>query len=296
MIMTSNKRPFNHTATARRFCIATLIGLSVGTSAVAATAVEKGHQQPTPLQPAEPAKAAKAAKEKPPAKPADFVPDPAKRLTLENFKRGLDKLHNYLKNAVEKATEASKGEGKGEGKGENKKFLVKEKLEIERQIADPQAAYDELFNSIETENQRLKDLKVFPEVLVAEMYKHYLEVDPVKAMAAMRNESKKEGISDRFLGEMEYQLGIIAQRDQVNYKNALRYFKNAVKHSPSDLDYLIALADVTLIIEDHGEAAKLYQNILTLLKRFSAPADVTRPFEQKLAVSSQRANLVQKNR
>jgi tetratricopeptide (TPR) repeat protein len=212
---------------------------------------------------------------------ADFIPDPEKRLTLEDFTKGLAKLHGYLKNAVEKAND------------EDKRFLSKEKLEIEQQMANPKEAYDDLFANIELQSKRLASLNIFPALLVAQMRKHYLETDSVKAMAAMRNESKKEGISNAFLGEMEYQLGIIAHRDQVNYKTALRHFNKAVQYVPGNFAYLNALGDVFMTLEDHGSAAKLYQELLTLPSGLAASVQQRKQIEQKLTYASKQWKVAQ---
>ena len=51
---------------------------------------------------------------------AQFKPDPSKRLTMANFEKGMGKLHEYLTGAIKNA------------KDEDKKFLIKEKAEIEK--------------------------------------------------------------------------------------------------------------------------------------------------------------------
>jgi tetratricopeptide (TPR) repeat protein len=215
-------------------------------------------------------------------KAEDFIPDPAKRLTLENFSKGLAKLHGYLKGAVEKA------------KDEDKKFLVKEKHEIERQMANPKAAYDQLFASIEANSKRLAALNVFPPVLVAQMRKHYLETEAVKAMAAMKNQAKKDGTTDAYRAEMEYQLGIIARRDQVNYKTALRHFGKAVQFAPGNFDYLKALGGIYMIIEDYGSATKLYKELLTLPGAMSASPKERKAIEDNLAKAGKQWKIAQK--
>ncbi len=235
-----NNKPFYSTYLGRKKALglAGIIGLALCTSVVSAN---------TPLP--QDAKAVEKAVEKAAAM-TDFTPDPAKRLSLENFIKGAKKLHGYLNNAVEKAT------------GEDKQFLSKEKLEMERQLADPQAAYDKQFKRVAAQIKRLNTIKVLPPALVAQMNKHFLETEAGKAVGALNNESKKATNSDSSRGEIAYQLGIISQYDQVNYKSALRYFKKAVTYSPNNVDYLNSLASIYTIIEDHGSATKLYKDIL----------------------------------
>jgi tetratricopeptide (TPR) repeat protein len=238
----NNKQIFN---TKTALLIAGMFSLSISTVALAHTDEDKSKivaKTDTSLQ------------------QTDFTPDSTKRLTLAALIKGSTRLHDYLKNAVEKANEA------------DKKFLSKEKAEVERQLSQPQAAYDDLFNSIDEQINRLKKQKLFPAALVGEMRKHFLETSAVKAMNAMQKEGKKPGVNDAFKAEMRYQLGIVAFRDQVNYKTALRHYEKAVQLSPTNTEYLTALGDIYLLIEEKGSAAKLYKDLLVLLKKNSASA------------------------
>ncbi len=176
---------------------------------------------------------------------ADLTPDPAKKLSLKDFVKGATRLHGYLKNAVEKAPE------------EAKKFLVKEKLEIERQLANPEAAYKEAMDKVEAQIARLKEQKLFTNDNIALMHKHYLETEAGKSMILLQQENKKPNTPDAIKAEIAFQMGLIAQRDQVNFKSALRHFKKAANLMPTNSEYLAKLADLYTLIEDHGAAAKV---------------------------------------
>lgn len=185
---------------------------------------------------------------------ADLTPDPAKKLSLENFVKGATRLHGYLKNAVEKAPEDAK------------KFLVKEKLEIERQLANPKAAYQASMDKVEAQIKRLKEQKLFTNDNIALMHKHYLETEAGKAMILLQQENKKPGTPDAIKAEIAFQMGLIAQRDQVNFKAALRQFKKAVKLLPTNSEYLAKLAELYTLIEDHGAAAKISMKLAKIGK------------------------------
>ncbi|NQZ09668.1 MAG: hypothetical protein HRT35_21165 [Algicola sp.] len=180
---------------------------------------------------------------------ADLIPDPAKKLSLEKFVKGAKRLHEYLKNAVEKAPEDAK------------KFLVKEKQEIERQLASPKAARQASFDKVEAQIKRLKDQKLFTANKIGMMHKHYLETEAGKAMILLQQENKKPGTPDAIKAEIAFQMGLIAQRDQVNFKAALRHFNKAVELLPKNSEYLAKLAELYTLIEDHGAAAKISKDL-----------------------------------
>jgi hypothetical protein len=180
---------------------------------------------------------------------ADLIPDPAKRLSLEDFVKGATRLHGYLKNAVEKAPEDAK------------KFLVKEKQEIERQLANPKAARQASFDKVDAQIKRLKQQKLFTNEKIALMHKHYLETEAGKTMILLQQENKKPDTPDAIKAEIAFQMGLIAQRDQVNFKAALRQFKKAANLLPTNSEYLAKLAELYTLIEDHGSAAKISKDL-----------------------------------
>lgn len=238
----NNKRQFFRNKIALSLCIATITTITTASSfAVADTA--------TPLKPQLQSAQQKITKK------TDFTPDPAKRLSLEGFIKGAKKLHGYLKNAVEKA------------KPEDKKFLVKEKVQMEYQIANPKATYASLFKSIDSQIKRLENGKIFAAPLVAQMRQHYLETEAGKVMMLLNKEAKRKDIDDRYRGEIEFQQGIIARRDQVNYKSTLSHFKNAVKLAPGNVDYLTALGDIYSRIEDNAQASKIKQQLMKMASK-----------------------------
>lgn len=209
------------------------------------------------------------------AKVEDYQPDPKKRLTVARFVKGVNRLHGYLKNAVEKA------------EGEDKKFLSKEKAEIERQLKAPEAALKAQFDSIDAQIDRLNKLKIFPAPLVAKMRMHYLETEAGKVVGVLIGEKRKPQTDARTHGEIQYQLGIIAHRDQVNYKTALRHFTNAVSHVPNNVEYLTTLADLHMTLENKKDAGKLYKDALVNLKKQSGEKSALEHLKQKLAMSGQ---------
>ena len=184
-----------------------------------------------------------------------FAPDPAKRLTVENFDKGMKKLHEYLVNAIKN------------GKEEDKKFLVKEKAEIEKQMSDVKKAHIELFDSIEKEYQRSLAINIFPKDLVKQMRKHFLETEAARVIGIMQQEQKKRENDRAFAAEVNYQKGIIAERDQINFKSAIRYYELAANGQPRNIDYLSALSRMYMVVEDHGSAVKRYNELLEMVKK-----------------------------
>lgn len=230
----------------------------VATSIACALAFSAAAQ---PMRPAESAS----------AKVEDFKPDPKKRLTIEQFVKGANRLHGYLKNAVENA------------KPEDKKFLVKEKAEIEQQLKDPEKALTAQFKSIDAQIARLQKLNIFPAPLVAKMRMHFLETEAGKAVGVLVNEKKKPELAANVQAEIQYQLGIIAQRDQVNYKTALRHYSNAVKYAPSNVEYLLTLGDLHKMLENNQDASKIYKDALINAKKQAADKGKLDQIKQKLA-------------
>lgn len=198
-------------------------------------------------------------KEQAQAKVEDFKPDPTKRLTEAQFVKGVKRLHEYLVQAVDKA------------KDEDKKFLLLEKAEIERQLKDPKAALAAQFKSVEQQIARLDQIKVFTKPLVAKMRMHYLETEAGKAVGVLINEKKKPMVSNHVQAEIQYQLGIIAQRDQVNYKTALRHFDKAAQLSPGNVDYMTTLADLHVLLGHKGDAVKIYKELIGVMTKLKAP-------------------------
>lgn len=184
-----------------------------------------------------------------------FAPDPTKRLTIANFKKGMKKLNEYLANAIKNA------------KDEDKVFLIKEKAEIEKQIANPQKAHVEMFESIEREHQRLLALKIFPDNSVKQMRKYFLETEAARVLGVLQEEQKKHKDDKSVIAEVNYQKAIIAERDQVNYKSALRHYQKAVDNAPKNIHYLSALSNLYMTLEDHGSAVKRYNELLNLVKK-----------------------------
>lgn len=185
----------------------------------------------------------------------EYAPDPTKMLTIDDFKKGLKKLHDYLTQAITKATDLERA------------FLIKEKAEIEKQIAKPEQAYQLLFTSIEQQTQRLLKQRLFPVSLTKQMRKHLLETQAALVIGSMQQEQKRRPNDQAFLAEMNYQLGIIAQRDQVNYQSAIRYFQRAVNHQANNIDYLEALAQMYGIMENHASTIKILEQLLNVLEK-----------------------------
>ena len=183
-----------------------------------------------------------------------FAPDPTKRLKLADFKKGMNKLNEYLENAIKNA------------KPEDKAFLIKEKTEIVKQIANPEKAHTEMFESIEREYQRLLALKVFPDSAVKQMRKYFLETEAARVLGVLQEQQKKHKDNPAIMAEILYQKGIIADRDQVNYKSALRFYQQAADRNPKNADYLSALSDLYMTLEDYGSAVKRYNELLAIVK------------------------------
>ncbi len=205
----------------------------------------------------------------------DYQPDPKKRLTIEMFVKGGNRLHEYLVNALSKADP------------ENKKFLAIEKAEIERQLKNPETALKEQFASIEAQIDRLNKLKLFEPALVAKMRMHFLETEAGKVVGVLIAEKRKPMVSTTVQAEIQYQLGIIAQRDQVNYKTALRHFSNAVQQSPKNVEYLQTLAEIYQTIGDVKDAEKIYTELLVQLKKNNGTKEQIKAVKDKLASLTQ---------
>lgn len=291
--MINNKKPFHKTFSKTKatctLCVAGLVSLSLSAPVIAHDTEEKKPAQTKQLTPKKQTAQAKDLRatsgqntfDDKPFNPADYVPDPAKRLTEANFVKGATRLHGYLKNAVEKANDA------------DKRFLVKEKQEMERQLANPKAALAEQFKSIEAQMQRLYKQNVFPDAMVAQMHQHFLETEAGKAVILLQNQAKRKEITDTYRAELSFQQGIAAQRDQVNLKTALRHYSNAVKLAPKNIEYLDALGDLFILIEDNGSAEKLYKDMLVLLKT-SGDATMTKKVKAKLAKASKTLKMANK--
>ncbi len=198
-----------------------------------------------------------------------------KTLTLEQYKKGLSRLNNYLTQRLKDAPASEK------------RFFVKEKAALDKEMEDIEGSLNGYYGLIDKRIQRIETLtNVFTPSFIHDIGYKLRQLDnQLEAVKAFREIARSNSQADTARAEAEYQLGLVAQ-DNLNFKQTLQHFKNAVKLQNKNTVYLEALADLHLTLEDFPQASEHFKSLQKILKKQGA--DVTRLAEiaGKLRVSS----------